>query len=227
MPLCARLCSAGARAGRGSGTGSEPLKNEMDILHMGEAGLWAVPPVMTKARLRAKAHACGEGGMPTEPDGTGPQLRRGEGGAIRTGVMSVRRIPVRRPLIAHGEEVCAGTSAQGGQFFLVPVSGLFCGRGIPESQAPSAIHGRSFCAGGDFPGGAGSAEPFAAGRQGGGCAGAEAVRFRERSPACGPLVPSFAGHEKSPAEHVCGALHDRGGRKRKSPLKKNGEADGT
>ena len=75
----ARLCSVGARAGRGSGTGSEPLKNEMDILHMGEAGLWAVPPVMTKARLRAKAHACGEGG-PTEPDGTGPQLRRGEGG---------------------------------------------------------------------------------------------------------------------------------------------------
>lgn len=58
----ARLCSVGARAGRGSGTGSEPLKNEMDILHMGEAGLWAVPPVMTKARLRAKAHACGEGG---------------------------------------------------------------------------------------------------------------------------------------------------------------------
>lgn len=207
----ARLCSVGARAGRGSGTGSEPLKNEMDILHMGEAGLWAVPPVMTKARLRAKAHACGEGGMPTEPDGTGPQLRRGEGGAIRTGVMSVRRIPVRRPLIAHGEEVCAGTSVQGGQFFLVPVSGLFCGRGIPESQAPSAIHGRSFCAGGDFPGGAGSAEPFAAGRQGGGCAGAEAVRFRERSPACGPLVPSFAGHEKAPRNTSAGPCMTEGG----------------
>ena len=129
MPLCARLCSAGARAGRGSGTGSEPLKNEMDILHMGEAGLWAVPPVMTKARLRAKAHACGEGG-PTEPDGTGPQLRRGEGGAIRTGVMSVRRIPVRRPLIAHGEEVCAGTSAQGGSLFLFLCRAFSAGGGF-------------------------------------------------------------------------------------------------
>lgn len=125
----ARLCSVGARAGRGSGTGSEPLKNEMDILHMGEAGLWAVPPVMTKARLRAKAHACGEGGMPTEPDGTGPQLRRGEGGAIRTEVMSVRRIPVRRPLIAHGEEVCAGTSVQGGAVFSCSCVGPFLREG--------------------------------------------------------------------------------------------------
>ena len=98
-------------------------------LHMGEAGLWAVPPVMTKARLRAKAHACGEGGMPTEPDGTGPQLRRGEGGAIRTGVMSVRRIPVRRPLIAHGEEVCAGTSVQGGAVFSCSCVGPFLREG--------------------------------------------------------------------------------------------------
>lgn len=225
MPLCTRLCSAGARAGRGSGTGSEPLGNGTDTLHMGEAGLWAVPPVMTKARLRAKAHACGEGG-PTEPDGTGPQLRRGEGGdphrsderQAYSGASATHR--TRRGGLR-------GDFRTRGQSFLVPVSGLFCGRGIPESQAPSAIHGRSFYAGGHFPGGAGSAEPFAAGRQGGGCAGADAVRFRERSPACGPLVPSFAGHEKSPAEHVCGALHDRGGRKRKSPLKKNGEADGT
>lgn len=71
----------------------------------------------------------GGGGMPTEPDGTGPQLRRGEGGAIRTGVMSVRRIPVRRPLIAHGEEVCAGTSVQGGAVFSCSCVGPFLREG--------------------------------------------------------------------------------------------------
>lgn len=117
------------KAGRGSGTGSEPLGNEMDILHMGEAGLWAAPPVMTKARLRANAHACGEGGGCPRSRMV-PGLSSGAGrGAIRTGVMSVRRIPVRRPLIAHGEEVCAGTSAQGGAVFSCSCVGPFLREG--------------------------------------------------------------------------------------------------
>lgn len=59
-----------------------------------------------------------------------PGLSSGAGrGAIRTGVMSVRRIPVRWPLIAHGEEVCAGTSAQGGAVFSCSCVGPFLREG--------------------------------------------------------------------------------------------------